>query len=81
MYTVSSALLERHIIKTGFKIRVRDNVMDQSARIPEPDVVLCFHPRWNVVHRLGSIILKGNGFPGNVAKRRGINGFVHVVGV
>jgi len=81
MDSVGSALLEGRIIKTRLKIRVGEDIMDQCTGIPEPDIILCFHPRRNIVYRLGSIILKANGFPWDVTKRSGINGAVHVASV
>jgi hypothetical protein len=77
MDSVDTSLLVGCVVKTRIKIWIRDHIMDQCAGIPEPDVVRYFHPRWNVVSgRLGSTILEVKGFPGNIAKRSGIDGFV-----
>ena len=82
MDSVDIALLEWRIMKTRIKFRIREHIMDQCAGIPEPDVVRYVHPRRNIVsRRSGSTILKAKGFPGNVAKRSGIDGFVHVVSI
>jgi len=81
MDSVGGALLEGRIIKTRLEIRVGEHIMDQCTGIPEPDIILCFHPQRNIVYRLGSIILKANGFPWDVAKRSGIDGAVHAASV
>ena len=80
MGSVNVVLLKGCIVKTRIEIRIRDHIMDQCARIPEPDIVRCIHPRRNVASRgSGSSILKAKGFPGNIAKRSGIDGFIHMV--
>jgi hypothetical protein len=49
--------LEKCIIKIGFEIRVREEVVNENAGIPEPNIILHLHPRWYIVDRSGSIVL------------------------
>jgi hypothetical protein len=78
MSTISRMLLEGCVIKIGFEIRVREEVVDQGARVPKPDVIFSFHPRWNVASGFSSIILQSERFPGNITEGSGVNCIVHV---
>ena len=78
MDSISCVLLKWHIIKIRLEIGIRQVVMHQSAGILKPDIILHFHPRWNIFHGLVSIILQAEGFPGSIAKRSGINCIVHI---
>ena len=76
--STTSMLLKRCVIKTWHKVGIRQEIMDQSAGISEPDVVLGFHPRWNIsIYRLYSIVLQTKRFPGNIAKGNSIDSVVH----
>jgi hypothetical protein len=57
MGPISCALLKWCIIKIRFKIRIRQEVVNENAGILEPNIILCLHPQWYIIDRLGSIVL------------------------
>lgn len=44
MDTIVGALLEGCIIKIGFEIRVREEIVHEGARVTKIDVIFSFHP-------------------------------------
>ena len=44
MDTIIGVLLEGCIIKTEFKIRVREEIVHQGAWVPKTDIIFGFHP-------------------------------------